>query len=40
MVPDEKMGRVFAADEASLALVPFGQLAGGLVTLLLGVRGD
>ncbi len=39
-VPDEKMGRVFAADEVgSLALVPFGQLAGGLVTLALGVRG-
>ncbi len=39
-VPDEKMGRVFAADEVgSLALVPLGQLAGGLFTLALGVRG-
>jgi MFS family permease len=39
-VPDEKMGRVFAADEVgSLALVPFGQIAGGLLTIVVGVRG-
>ncbi len=39
-VPDEKMGRVFAADEVgSLALVPFGQIAGGVLTIVVGVRG-
>jgi MFS family permease len=32
-VPDEKLGRVLAADEVgSYALVPFGQWAGGLLT--------
>jgi Transmembrane secretion effector len=39
-VPDEMMGRVFSADEVgSLALVPAGQYAGGLVTLSVGVQG-
>ena len=39
-VPDEKMGRVFAADElGSYALVPVGQWAGGLVTLAIGIQG-
>jgi hypothetical protein len=39
-VPDEKMGRVFSADEVgSYALVPVGQFAGGLVTLAIGVQG-
>ncbi len=39
-VPDEKMGRVFSADEVgSYALVPVGQFSGGLVTLALGVQG-
>ena len=39
-VPDEMMGRVFAADEVgSYALVPLGQYAGGLLTLLVGVQG-
>ena len=39
-VPDDTMGRVFAADEVgSLALVPLGQVAGGLFTIALGVRG-
>ncbi len=39
-VPDEMMGRVFAADEVgSYALVPVGQYTGGLLTLILGVQG-
>jgi len=39
-VPDEKMGRVFAADElGSVSLVPVGQWAGGLLTLAVGVQG-
>ena len=39
-VPDEKMGRVFAADElGSYALVPVGQWVGGLVTLAIGIQG-
>jgi MFS family permease len=39
-VPDEKMGRVFAADElGSISLVPAGQWAGGLLTLSIGVQG-
>ncbi|MGB6501734.1 MAG: MFS transporter [Thermoplasmata archaeon] len=39
-VPDEKMGRVFAADElGSFSLVPAGQWAGGLLTLAIGVQG-
>ncbi|HTP54134.1 MAG TPA: MFS transporter [Thermoplasmata archaeon] len=39
-VPDDKMGRVFAADElGSVSLVPAGQWAGGLLTLTVGVQG-
>jgi MFS family permease len=39
-VPDEKMGRVFSADEVgSYALVPVGQFSGGLVTVAIGVEG-
>ncbi|HTT15701.1 MAG TPA: MFS transporter [Thermoplasmata archaeon] len=39
-VPDEKMGRVFSADEVgSYALVPVGQYAGGLLTVAIGVQG-
>jgi len=39
-VPDQMMGRVFAADEVgSYALVPVGQWTGGLVTVLIGVQG-
>lgn len=39
-VPDEMMGRVFSADEVgSMALIPVGQYAGGLVTLSVGVQG-
>ncbi len=39
-VPDDKMGRVFAADElGSISLVPLGQWAGGLLTLSIGVEG-
>ncbi|HTT72924.1 MAG TPA: MFS transporter [Thermoplasmata archaeon] len=39
-VPDEKMGRVFSADEVgSYALVPVGQYAGGIVTVAIGVQG-
>jgi hypothetical protein len=39
-VPDEVMGRVFAADElGSYALVPVGQSTGGALTLLVGVQG-
>ncbi|HYA57852.1 MAG TPA: MFS transporter [Thermoplasmata archaeon] len=39
-VPDEVMGRVFAADEmGSYALVPLGQYAGGLLTLVVGIQG-
>ncbi len=38
-VPDQMMGRVFAADEVgSYALVPVGQWVGGLVTVVLGVQ--
>ncbi len=37
-VPDETMGRVFAADEVgSYAMVPPGQFLGGLVTAAVGV---
>lgn len=39
-VPDAMMGRVFSADEVgSYALVPFGQYAGGELTLAVGVQG-
>jgi Transmembrane secretion effector len=39
-VPDAMMGRVFSADEVgSYALVPFGQSAGGVLTLEVGVQG-
>lgn len=39
-VPDAMMGRVFSADEVgSYALVPFGQGAGGLLTVTVGVQG-
>lgn len=39
-VPDEVMGRVFAADEVgSYTLVPFGQGLGGFLTVEVGVRG-
>lgn len=39
-VPDDRMGRVFAADElGSYSLVPAGQWAGGLLTLAIGVQG-
>jgi MFS family permease len=39
-VPDEIMGRVFAADElGSYALVPVGQTAGGALTVAVGVQG-
>ena len=38
-VPDEMMGRVFSADEVgSYALVPVGQLSGGLLVALVGVQ--
>jgi hypothetical protein len=39
-VPDAMMGRVFSADEVgSYALVPVGQLSGGLLTVEVGVQG-
>jgi MFS family permease len=39
-VPDERMGRVFAADElGSISLVPAGQWAGGLLTVAIGIQG-
>jgi hypothetical protein len=39
-VPDSMMGRVFAADEVgSYSLVPFGQTAGGILTIAIGVQG-
>lgn len=39
-VPDAMMGRVFSADEVgSYALVPFGQYAGGTLTIEVGVQG-
>lgn len=39
-VPDEVMGRVFAADEVgSYMLVPFGQGIGGYLTVEVGVQG-
>lgn len=39
-VPDEMMGRVFSADEVgSYALVPVGQLSGGLLFLAVGIQG-
>ena len=39
-VPDAMMGRVFSADEVgSYALVPAGQLSGGLLTVAIGVQG-
>ena len=38
-VPDSMMGRVFSADEVgSLSLVPFGQTAGGILTVAFGVQ--
>ena len=38
-VPNEMLGRVFAADEVgSYAMVPVGQYAGGIVTLAVGVE--
>ncbi len=38
-VPDEKLGRVLAADEVgSYALVPFGQYAGGLLTVASSIQ--
>ncbi|MFI5418972.1 MAG: MFS transporter [Candidatus Lutacidiplasmatales archaeon] len=38
-VPDEMLGRVFAADEVgSYAMVPPGQYAGGLITIATGVQ--
>jgi len=39
-VPDEMMGRVFSADEVgSMALIPAGQYAGGILTVSVGVQG-
>jgi len=39
-VPDSMMGRVFSADEVgSYSLVPFGQTAGGALTVAFGVQG-
>ncbi len=39
-VPDEMMGRVFSADEVgSMALIPAGQYAGGVLTVSVGVQG-
>ncbi len=39
-VPDEMMGRVFSADEVgSMALIPVGQYAGGVLTVAVGVQG-
>jgi MFS family permease len=39
-VPDSMMGRVFSADEVgSYSLVPFGQTAGGAITVAFGVQG-
>jgi hypothetical protein len=39
-VPNEMLGRVFAADEVgSFALIPVGQSAGGAVTVAAGVQG-
>jgi hypothetical protein len=39
-VPDSMMGRVFSADEVgSFSLIPFGQTAGGVLTVLFGVQG-
>ncbi len=39
-VPDQMMGRVFSADEVgSYALVPVGQLAGGILVVAVGVQG-
>jgi len=39
-VPDQMMGRVFAADEVgSQALIPVGQYAGGILTLDVGIQG-
>jgi hypothetical protein len=38
-VPDEVLGRVFAADEVgSYSMVPPGQYAGGLITLATSVQ--
>jgi MFS family permease len=38
-VPDEKLGRVLAADEVgSYSLVPFGQWAGGLLTVASSIQ--
>jgi len=38
-VPDEKLGRVLAADEVgSYALVPFGQWAGGVLTVASSIQ--
>jgi Transmembrane secretion effector len=39
-VPNEMLGRVFAADEVgSYALIPVGQSAGGLITVTAGIQG-
>ncbi len=39
-VPDEILGRVFSADEVgSYFLVPFGQAAGGVLTVAIGIQG-
>ncbi|MGP8135626.1 MAG: hypothetical protein ACLQD8_05850, partial [Thermoplasmata archaeon] len=39
-VPDERMGRVFAADElGSISFVPLGQFFGGLLAITIGIRG-
>ncbi|HTP55465.1 MAG TPA: MFS transporter [Thermoplasmata archaeon] len=39
-VPDDKMGRVFAADEVgSISFLPLGQFAGGLLAISIGIQG-
>ena len=39
-VPNEMLGRIFAADEVgSYALIPVGQSAGGIVTVTAGIQG-
>jgi hypothetical protein len=38
-VPDDRLGRVLAADEVgSYALIPFGQVAGGFLTVANGIQ--
>lgn len=40
-VPDEMMGRVFSADEVgSYALIPLGQVVGGVLVLVVHVQGS